>query len=637
VTSGTEALPGAYHAAVADLQAGRLDAAEDGIRRLLRAAPRDAQALHLLGIIAAQRGRHGEARARLEEAISIDSLQPAFHCNLGNVLAEQGRPADAIAAYDAAIRLEPRYAEAYFNRANALQARGRLEDAARDYRQALALSPDHPGALCNLGVTLSSQGDLARADEAFGQVLARNPDHPEALIGRGEILRAQGKPAEAVVCFRRALDRRPNLARGWKCLARSLHVLGRMDEAMACYRRAIRLGGDRVEEAYSGLVRVLYMQGKFTEARTVLQQFGARFPGSVRVAQLKTINADHALTPAELESLETALAEGTIDEREEIADLHFSLGAHFDRAGEYDRAFRHFVQGNAIRVEEYSYDPDRFDAAIDEICSVVDRSLLGSLAPFGSASERPVFVVGMLRSGTTLTEQILASHPDVAAGGELMEAGALASALPLLVRAKGPYWRCLARLTPDTSRHLAHRYLAVLDRISPDSPRVTDKNPGNYFLLGLLSALFPNAKIVHCRRDPRDTCLSIFFHNFEYEHRYAYDLYAIGRRYRAYQRLMEHWRSVLPSPILDLAYEDVVSDLESASRRLTAFCGLSWDERVLQFHRTHRTVKTASLWQVRQPIYHTSMERWRAYEKYLAPLEHGLRGEPRQNAGAASR
>jgi len=293
---------------------------------------------------------------------------------------------------------------------------------------------------------------------------------------------------------------------------------------------------------------------------------------------------------------------------------------------DYAQAFDNLRRGNRLkRARDYAdYRLDTFRAEVEALMALFDTDFFRQRAHLGSASERPIIIYGMPRSGTTLTEQILASHSHVHGGGELLFFGDLADRLQREARCQEAWPACLARFEPGTLAGLAQEYETLLRRIAPKARRVSNKLPHNFMHLGLIQLLFPRARYLHCRRHPLDNCLSIYFQNFTGNHPYAYDLETLGGYYREYRRLTDHWKAVLPAPILEVDYEETVTDLEGSARRLLDFCGLPWEEQCLAFHETRRAIKTASVWQTRQKVYTHSVARWRHYEPWLAPLREAL-------------
>ncbi len=309
--------------------------------------------------------------------------------------------------------------------------------------------------------------------------------------------------------------------------------------------------------------------------------------------------------------------------------LHFALGKCYDDSGDYDKAFPHFMAGCKMKRAKLTYDPANAERQFAGLMEIFDQAaidrLRGSGDPPGDPSGVPVFVLGMPRSGTTLTEQIIASHPDVYGAGELHDLLRIAERNIGGATTPVSFPDNLRALDRQTLTAWGAEYVAGLKQRAPDAKRITDKMPANFFAVGLIHLMLPNAKIIHVNRNPVDTCLSCFTRLFNRKQEHTYDLAELGQYYVHYARLMDHWRKVLPAgAFLDVQYEDIVADQEAQARRLIAYCGLEWNDACLDFHNTKRSIRTASVTQVRQPIYTSSVERWRHYEKFLGPLLDAL-------------
>jgi tetratricopeptide (TPR) repeat protein len=340
------------------------------------------------------------------------------------------------------------------------------------------------------------------------------------------------------------------------------------------------------------------------------------------LAQLRKFSAENE------NDLRCAREMESILERDREADanatLHFALGKIYTDLKQYDASFQHYLDANRLTRKTFEYSPDQTTEFVDRTIKAYPPTLFDRLESLAAASDLPVFILGMPRSGTTLTEQIISSHPDVAGAGELGDIGRMAEALSKFLGSDLHYPECIAQLNPSTVSAYVDRYIQELRSISSNALRITDKMPGNFKYAGLIALLFKNIRIVHTARNPIDTCISIFFQNFKGFHPYAYDLYELGLYYREYHRLMEHWKTVLPVKIHESRYEDLIADPEYYSRQLIDYVGLPWDDQCLRFHETKRVVQTASHWQVRQPIYKSSSQRWKRYDKFLGPLKEGL-------------
>ena len=459
---------------------------------------------------------------------------------------------------------------------------GRLAEAAALYRAIPEATPEHGHALHLLGLVATARGDNPEALRCLRRAAELLPRFAPAHANLGDLLRSNGRLAEAAERYRHAVAIDPAAAGAWSSLGETLATLGRMDEAISCLRTAIRLDPDLIA-AHGALANAGQPEG---------------------MAQLATL-----------------LARPDLPVPDRIT-AGFALAALLDRAGEWDAAFAWLEQTNGLVRESMKAAGRGFDAAA--LRAYVDQRIAACTPDFfarvlaagrGNASELPVFVVGMPRSGTTLVEQILASHSRVHGIGEGNDVGAIDAELTRIA-GPGGYgdWDAAA------CRRLADAHIAILGRDAGAAERAVDKTPDNLFHLGLIAVLFPRARVIVCRRDPRDICLSCYFQVFAEPMPYAYDLEACARRVQEVDRLMAHWRRVLPLPMHTVQYEALIADQEAESRRMIDFLGLAWEPACLDFHRGERTVLSASRWQVRQPIYTRSVQRWRHYQRHLGAL-----------------
>jgi tetratricopeptide (TPR) repeat protein len=613
-------------AAVQLHQAGRLAEAEARYRAILQQTPDNPHALHLLGLIAYQQRRHPEAEGLIARALAIHGSHPIFHSNLAAVYLELDRLDDTIAHAREALRLDPTIANAHNNLGVALMRRGRYDEAEQAFAAAVRLDPRHIDARCNLGAALHRQGRLGEALTCLEQTVRLAPGHAQAQNDLGGVLLACDQAERAAGYFREALGLRPGFAEALSNLGLALRELGRVDEAMACFREALRLN-----PAYAGarnnLAYTLEFQGQFAAAQAEFAEALRLDPDNARaLAGLSGLAAagHYPLSEDELRRVR-ALVQRRDLPLDDLGRLHFAVARHLDKAGDYDTAFAHYRQGNELAKEYVRRRGVAFDAAaqhaqIDRLIAAFSPAYFGHVRGFGVDSELPVFVVGMMRSGTTLAEQILASHPLVHGAGELRDFGQLTTTLAQQLGTAEPFPECVARLDRAAVQTLAQRHLERLRQLGGKAARVVDKMPFNFLHLGLIATLFPRTRIIHCRRDPVDTCLSCYMQNFGEPQGFTLDLHDLGVYYREYERLMEYWRRVLPVPMFELQYEALTAEPEVVSRRLIEYCGLAWDERCLRFHETERPVRTASMLQVRQPMYRSAVGRWKRYEQHLGPL-----------------
>jgi tetratricopeptide (TPR) repeat protein len=448
----------------------------------------------------------------------------------------------------------------------------------------------------------------------------------EAACKLGNALWGERRLDEAAAQLERAIALKPDYVEAHFSLAQVLRERGMSNAAIAHYQKAIALAPDAVE-LHSNLGRLLAELGRIAEARVAYEKAVALLPRSGAV-YLNLVQCDKVWPDdpflAEMEKLERD--QGALGEQDRI-DLDFALGKAYADIGEHERSFRHLLRANARKRKTLVYDEAAMISDLERIRLVFDEKLIRTGRRRGNPSFLPVFIVGMPRSGTSLIEQMLASHPKVFGAGELTTFYNGVCELAEPGGASLPFPELLLGLPKHRLRALGDRYLAAVKALAPAAARITDKMPGNFRYAGLIHLALPNARIIHARRDPIDTCLSCFSIQFTAGgSEYSYDLGELGRCYRAYEELMAHWRNVLPSGVMiDVQYEDVVQKPEREVRRMVAHCGLDWDERCLDFQATERPVRTASAAQVRQPLYRSSIGRWRPDEEVLRPLLDGVR------------
>jgi tetratricopeptide (TPR) repeat protein len=531
-----------------------------------------------------------------------------------------GRFVQAAAGWRKVIALRPDIADGYNCLGDVLMLQGKLDEAAVHYERATALKPGLFHAHNNLGNILRRQGKLDQAAARFQKVLALRPDLAEPHNNLGNVLLSQGKLDDATACFERALALRPDLAEPHNNLGNALREQGKFEQAAARYQQALALK-PQYAEALNNLGNIRWEQGKFDEAATHYLQAVALNPdlaeAHYHLSELKTFRAgDVALAALEaLAARKDRLPPG------DMLFTHFGLGKALEDVGDHGRAFQHWLEGNALKRGQINYDEAAWQQVFRLTADAFDASLLDRFALSGDPSSVPIFVLGMPRSGSTLIEQILASHPQVHAAGELKNLDRAVGAMPDSAGRPVLFPHYMPSIDADGLRRLGKAYLASLPPLPECKTRITDKMPANFFYVGLIRLILPNARIIHTVRDPVDTCISCFSRLFASGQLYSYDLAELGRYYRWYYDLMAHWRSILPAgAMLDVSYEHLVDNLEEQARRMLDYCGLPWDDRCLSFYETNRPVATLSNVQIRQPVYRTSLARWRRYEDYIQPL-----------------
>jgi tetratricopeptide (TPR) repeat protein len=541
---------------------------------------------------ALQRARQFVAEGRLSEAEAVyrriiearPDFHPAYH-GLA-LLAHQVDKLDIAAQLLAsAIAIDGTNAIYHRDRGEICRRLKRFDEAVAEATAATRLANNDAEAHYNLGLALADREDYAAAVKSYRRAVELDPRHGRALNNMGSALeKLDDKPA-AADAYRAAIAIDPRHLEAQNNLGSILSQNGDIDGARACFEKALEV-----------------------EPRSVLGHYNS-----------STIKRYAAGDPA-IAILESLAPGAESLPQEDRARLFFALGKMRDDLGRYDDAFAAYAEGNRLQAATLGFNEARGEQQAVNIVKHFDANLLAKLQGIGNPDPTPVFIVGMPRSGTTLIEQILSSHAQAYGAGELKDlhdvVGELANVAPGM-----PFPQTITTLAPATIRGIGDRYLERIHKLAPTAARITDKMPGNFHYLGLIHLALPNAKIIHSVRDPMDSCLSCYTHLFNDTMDFAYDLGTLGRYYVRYMKLMQHWHSVLPKGfILDVRYEEVVDDVEGQTRRMLEHIGLPWDAKCLEFYNNDRPVRTASLAQVRRPIYKSSVEGWRRFEKQLAPL-----------------
>lgn len=605
--------PAPYLSNLAEMcrQKGLLAEAEQAARRAVELAPQLPAAWNNLGIILQESGKLDDSLACLEKLVALQPDNPEAHNNLANTHKRLGHNQAAQAAYRRALELHPNYAEPYSNLAFLLCEEGQLDEAIASGRAAIDINPQLADAYLNLAAVESFRQRSSEALRWLDALQAFAPDHVGALTARAGILAGLGHEEQALTCARRAVELAPESANAHFTLGQTLQRLARPEEAMPCFERAIGLPGVSAEDALLARAGTLLESGDKEAALEAFERTRAQFPHSAKALMARVDAKTFTAGDPDVATMEAALVQAGM--RQQI-DLHFALGKAWLDIGDSAQAFAHLNRANSLRRSTYSYDPTVTDAWMRRIGESFTPALAHAIGDGGAASEVPVFIIGMPRSGTTLVEQILASHPAVHGAGEL-------SALQHALERAGAFPDSMARLDAAGAARIGADYLARVLPLAPQAQRIVDKMPANFLYAGVIPLALPGARIIHCRRDPVDTCLSCYSKHFGGEQAFAYDLAELGRFHRAYETLMARLKEVLPAQrFIEVDYEAVVDDLEGQARRLVDFIGLPWDDACLDFHKTRRVVRTASVAQVRQPIYTTSKGRWRKHAAQLGPL-----------------
>jgi tetratricopeptide (TPR) repeat protein len=601
---------------------GRLDQAARGYEAALASEPDRADALHLLGLVFLQQGNPTRAGALIGRAVALKPGEAAYHASLAEVYWALGRLDRAVASGQAALKLAPENAELLSSLASTLLAQGELDAAITYLEDAVRLAPDFAIARNNLGNALRIKGDQAAALAQFRAAVALDPALAEAQSNLGRMLLDHGEPRQALIHCQEAVRLRPDNPAACNNLATVFEVLGRPDEAKRYLLKAIRLKPD-MASAHASLAGVLEQLGDVDHAIASLREalrIDPRHPGAL--ARLASFMKGKLAEP------DTAAIEGLLADAALPSDrrwpLLFGLAQVLDARGDFKRAASLSLEANALQASDFrkrglGYNPNAHDEFVDQLIAAFTPELFARLGGLGSNSECPVFIVGLPRSGTSLTEQVLASHPRVFGAGETRLVRETWDTLPAATGRHDAPLNCLEHLEGPAVRFLCNHHLAALAALDGAAARVVDKMPDNSLYLGLISILFPRAKLIHCRRDVRDVALSCWFTGLG-QIRWVCEPDHIAARIKAARRLMNHWNQALPIPVFEVDYQAMVTNFERTARELVAWCGLEWDPACLDFHKTKRQVRTASASQVRQPVYDSSIGRWKNYEHLLAPL-----------------
>ena len=615
---------GLFHANLSEIcrQMKRLDEAVAHGERAVALEPQMVMAHSNLGIAYFDRKDYGRAETCQQRALAIDpNFAPSLN-NMGSIRRECKHKDEALDWYQKAIAADPNYLEPLNNFGALVLEDERTQDAAAALGKALRINPNYAEAICNMGGVhlVLEENDAALA--CYRRALELRPVYVEAQMGLSKTCQALENLSAAEAAALRALQFDQNNARAHALLGGIYSELAQPEQAEAQYDQALELDPE-CDDALLGLGHLCMENGQMEKAEELFRRSLMFKPDNlaarIHIAQVNKVNAGDDNFAALLE--EEKKLPGFSGNK--AMSLHFALGKCYDDTEDYGKAFPHFLAGCKLKRAKLSYDPADTQRQFAALADIFNQATIDRLRGAGDPSAVPIFVLGMPRSGTTLTEQIIASHPDVYGAGELHDL--LKVAHRKTAPAATAFPDNLRSLDPATLTAWGAEYVAGLKQRAPDAPRITDKMPANYFAVGLIHLMLPNAKIIHVNRNPVDTCLSCFTRLFNRKQEHTYDLAELGNYYVDYARLMEHWRKALPAgAFLDINYEDIVADHEAQARHLIEYCGLEWNDACLDFHKTKRSIRTASLTQVRQPIYASSVERWRHYEKFLEPLLDAL-------------
>ncbi|MEQ1598867.1 MAG: sulfotransferase [Methylotenera sp.] len=642
------------------IQLGLFSQAEKHFLDVLNINPNVIEAQASLAYIYAASKQHAKATTQLKALLKAKPNHAQTHHNLANSLYEQKLYDEAIQHYQAALKITPNFVDAHIHCGIAYRMTKNYDAAIVCLQRALDLDKTNARAFHVLGMVYVDIEDYNRALHCLECATGLAPKQAEYQVSFANALEKANLDFEAGLEYHKACETDPNYLDGFSLYGAYLLKNHRHDEALECAKRAedlapqnldvidqlgiIYTGMSNTDAALSqfnaalkvepkrlssltGMEQVYQETGKLDAAIAICDEIIAidatKVNGYLLKARVRKSKPDDGLA----EHLIKFAEQSDLDE-ETRTIANFNLGKVYDDQNNFEQAFKYYANGNALKNKVMDYNPEGDEAKFSKLIEVFNTNLFSERQDLGFEGDLPVIIVGMPRSGTTLTEQIISSHPDVIGAGEVIFWGKAPYAVPLRLDTATAYPDCVKEINPEQARDIAKMYEATLQKIAGSSTKpkhITDKMPHNFLNLGLIALLFPNIKIIHTKRNPIDTCLSIFFQNFNKAHPYAFNLSNLGFHYKQYQRIMRHWHEVLPGRIMDINYEDTISDPEFWSRKLIDHIGLEWDDACLAPHKLERSVKTASHWQVRQPIYKTSVQRWKNYEEFLGPLIEALK------------
>jgi len=644
--------------AVQHYRSGNYRKAHKICKGLLQNKPDDHNVMRLLGLVENKRGKSAQGIEWLRKAIGLAPQVPAYYNNLGDIYRSMSRHAEAVEWYRQAIARNPAYALAHNNQGISLAELGRVDEAIRCFEAAAGREPSNPDFHLNLGHALRRQGREQEAEREYARAIEADRAGPEACkalaslcygqmrygealrlyetairlapkdaiahVRLGDIQYIVGRTEDALDSYQKALDLDPASPEALVGLGHVYSRKAMTDEAIDAYRRALAIRPD-AEAAYNGLGNVYGDLGEFDRAAECYRHALALDPEFTPAYRHIHQLGRSAFGDEDLERMQALFEQYSRDNHRRL-DLAFALSMVHAERGDHEQSIQYLLTANALARREVDYSLEADEREFREIAATFSSEFIRQHAAAGCDDETPIFIVGMPRSGTSLVEQILSSHPHVHGAGELSSLSDIFMQWCTECAGTLSLSRCMARLQDGHLTEMGRAYVRALRQHDPDAPRITDKMPHNFHHVGLIRLILPRARIIHCRRDPMDTCLSIFRQHFPHRHLYARDLKELGGYYRLYLELMTHWEEVLPGCLHTLRYEDLVAQPERTTRELLEACGLAWDDACLDFHTTQRRVATASNVQVRQKLYTSSVGGWRRYGQHLQPLYDAIHG-----------
>lgn len=580
--------------------------------------PDDAEAIHLLGMIEFEQGNHAEAIELYKKSIELDPSKEYFYNNLFQAMLADKKIDELIDSLSKAHEDQPESPVISFNLAKAYELNDDDESAFKYYKKAIELNPEYIEAIRVFGRFLYKHDQFELSHHYFQKAIELDDQDVDSIVNAANCLYELEFYDNAQVLYEKALEKDPGNKLANTALAACLKADVDSKRAYELLDRALETDPN-FSNALSIKANMLVLDGEYEKAYELLKpKLNVPNPEPSIVAAFSDIAPKLGMTNEVIEMLKEQLEKADTKNYSHVLSLNFSLGTILDKQKDYKNAFKYIRAGNELKRANYSHteDLEKFSQAFE----FYTKHDFKSLPHASNHSELPIFIVGMPRSGTTLTEQILSMHPKIHGAGELGNISKLAKSMHLTYKTKSIYPNALLELDNDILDKFANEHLEFLQSLDPEAKHVVDKMPHNFQYVGLIKLLFPNSKIIHCIRDPHDTALSIYFQNFMGTHAYAYNLEHIAFHIGSYLNYMKLWKEILGFEIHDVVYEEMVENQEDISRKLIDFAGLEWDDACLNFHKSTRKVSTASHTQVRNPIYKTSKKKWKNYEEEMQPF-----------------
>ncbi len=632
------------------IKLNKLDEAKELCRKAISIDENSAEAWLNLGLLDKEASNFIAAAEKFKRAIDCNADCVAARQNLTQVLAdidqidlassesafssgissfESGDYLTAAKCFRDVLAKFPDELPALTNLAAALIKLDQLDEAEELCLKAISIDESSARAWLNLGLIDKSRSDFIAAAKKFKRAISENQDYAEAYNNYGLVLNEQSDYHAAIEVFRRAIDINPKYAEAYSNLGLAQQNLNQYDNASSSFNMALSINPDSAPVCRN-IGSMMMLLGKIDEAEHWFIKAVELAPDDVSVLAAALYQFPRLADDMSLDQIESAYADRRSLSLDDGISFGFAMGKVMEHVGQYDKAFSAYAEGNRLYYQANPFDETKAEESIERLCGIYSKDLLeeyAAITDFVSDDNNkrvPIFIVGMPRSGSTLIEQIIASHNEVFGAGEL-------SFMSECINEAESFVGLADRKSALSSmRAIGQKYLDRVWELAPDAHCITDKMPGNYTYLGLIHLFFPQAKIIHSMRDPMDACFSCYAIKFTEGNEFSYDLEALGRYYLRYTRLMEHWHRVLPpGRILDVRYENIVDDTEHEVKRILEYLQLPWDQECLSFHQNTRAVKTASASQVRRPIYASSIARWKRFKNHLLPLMEIVNGESR--------